>query len=68
MLASGANERLKSGKFVLTFLKANAARRRADAVRGSDVSIPSASSGISVAMTAVPPSSYGSQLLESLAD
>ena len=68
LLDAGANERLKSGKFVLTFLKANAVRRRADAVRGSDVSIPSASSGISVAMTAVPPSSYGSQLPESLAD
>ena len=68
LLDAGAIERLKSGKFVGTFLKANAARRRADAVRGSDVSIPSASSGISVAMTAVPPSSYGSQLLESLAD
>ena len=71
VLDAGAIERLKSGKF----LKANAARRRADAVvlqsqpgRGPDISIPSAPSGISDAMTAVPPSSNGPQLPQSLVD
>ena len=75
VLDAGAIERLKSGKFVETFLKANAARRRADAVvlesqpgSVSDISIPSVSSGISDSMSAVPPSSNGSHLPQSLVD